>query len=201
MATEAAIRDALRGRVLASIVGARDTVDEFWVPRSNERADLAVIGTSLHGFEIKTEGDTLRRLPRQVSAYGRLFDRCAVILAEKHRDAAAEMLPPWWGISTIHVNGGVTFTETRKAGPNPAIDPETLVRLLWKDEVVIALLKLGGTPDASATRSALWEDMLKVATLSQLRAVVCRAILDRDPARARIHTRRFKAAAPFQAAR
>jgi hypothetical protein len=191
MATEAAIRDALRERLLAAIAGARDTVDEFWVPRSNERADLAVIGRSMDGFEIKTERDTLRRLPRQVAAYGRLFDRCSVVVAEKHRDDAQVMLPAWWGITTVHVNGGVSFTEIRKARSNPAVDPEILVRLLWKEEAVIALMKLGHAPDECASRGALWRDLLAAATLAQLRGAVRRAILNRDPARARITTRRF----------
>ena len=201
MATEALVRDALRARVLVAIRGARDAVDEFWVPRSYERADLAVIGTSMDGFEIKTERDTLRRLPRQINAYGRLFDRCSVVLAEKHCDKAAEMLPAWWGITTVHVNGDVSFTELRRPQRNPAIDPEILVRLLWKEEAVIALMKLGAPPGEGASRGALWRTLLDVATVGQLRAAVRRALLNRDPARARIATRRFTAAAATQAAR
>jgi hypothetical protein len=200
MGTEAVVRDALRERVLAAISGARDTVDEFWVPRSYERADLAVIGTSMDGFEIKTERDTLRRLPRQVEAYGRLFDRCSVVVAEKHCDEAEAMLPDWWGITTVHVNGGVSFAEVRRPRLNPAIDPEILVRLLWKDEAVTALVKLGGAPDEGASRGALWRALLEAASLSQLRSAVRRALLSRDPAQARIATRRFTVPAP-QAAR
>jgi hypothetical protein len=201
MVTEAVVREALRQRVLSAIGGARDTVDEFWVPRSYERADLAVIGRSMDGFEIKTERDTLRRLPRQVHAYGRLFDRCSVVVAEKHRDDAAGMLPEWWGITTVHVNGGVRFTEVRKPRRNSAVDPEILVRLLWKEEAIIALMKLGVAPDERASRSALWRDLLEAASLSQLRAAVRRALLDRDPSRARIVTRRFTVAAAAQAVR
>jgi len=201
MGPEAVVRDALRERVLAAINGARDTVDELWVPRSHERADLAVIGRSLDGFEIKTERDTLRRLPRQIDAYGRLFDRCSVVVAEKHYDEATALLPDWWGITTVHVNGEVSFTEVREPRRNPGLDPEILVRLLWKDEVTIALVKLGGDPDERASRGSLWRDLLEAASLTQLRAAVRRALLDRDPARARIATRRFTVAAATQAAR
>lgn len=191
MPTERAIRDALRRRVLAATAGAKDTVDEFWVPRSNERADLAVIGQSMDGFEIKTERDTLRRLPRQAAAYGRLFDRCAVVVAEKHLDHADAMLPEWWGITTVHMNGSLTFTEMREARPNPDIEPETLVRLLWRDEAMTVLLKHGGEPDQRASRNSMWAELLRTLTLTQLRATVRRAILSRDPAQARIATRRF----------
>jgi hypothetical protein len=200
MATEATVRDALRARVLAATAGAREAVDEFWVPRSHERADLAVIGRSLDGFEIKTERDTLRRLPRQVAAYGRLFDRCSVVVADKHRDEADSIVPAWWGITAVQVNGAVTFTEIRKPRANPGIDPEILVRLLWKDEVVTALTKLGAQPQVPASRGILWRELLKSANLTQLRAAVRWALLNRDPTRARIATRRFTQAAAQQAA-
>jgi hypothetical protein len=75
MAPEAAVRDTLRQEVRAKSC-VSETIDEFWVPRTNERADLAAIGSRLWGFEIKTDRDTLRRLPRQVEAYNRLFDMC-----------------------------------------------------------------------------------------------------------------------------
>lgn len=201
MAAEAVVRNALRERVLDAISGARDAVEEFWVPRTHERADLAVIGRSMYGFEIKTERDTLRRLPRQIEAYGRLFDRCSVVIAEKHFDAAAAMLPGWWGITTVHVNGDVSFAEVREPLRNPAVDPEILVRLLWKDEVIAALMNLGAAPKGDTSRGALWRELLEVASLSQLRTAVRRALLDRDPSRARIATRHFTVAAATQAAR
>src|SRR3954451_13577948 len=101
---ETVVRDALRAHVLTTIAGAQGAVDEFWVPRSNERADIAVIGTHIDGFEIKTERDTLRRLPRQAGAYARLFDRCTAVVADRHRDAAEQLLPKWWGLTAVSVN-------------------------------------------------------------------------------------------------
>jgi hypothetical protein len=69
------------------------------VPRSHERAGMVVVGRSLDAFEIKSERDTLRRLPRQALAHERLFDRCTLVVAERHSDHAAAMLPEWWGSS------------------------------------------------------------------------------------------------------
>jgi peptidoglycan hydrolase-like protein with peptidoglycan-binding domain len=65
-----------------------EAVFEFWVPQSNGRADVAVIGTTMDGFEIKTERDSLRRLPRQADAYSRVFDHCHAVLAHRHVDRA-----------------------------------------------------------------------------------------------------------------
>jgi len=186
---EAIVRQALRAYALDAIAGARDTVDELWVPRSNERADMAVIGRLMDGFEIKTERDTLRRLPRQVAAYGRLFDRCTAVVAERHRMQAEEILPGWWGITTVNVNGVVTFTTDRKPKSNPAIEPEILVRLLWRDEVIHALTALGCEPDRSASRGSLWAELLRSASLRQLKSAVRNALLDRDPRQAKMPTR------------
>jgi hypothetical protein len=188
---EAVVRTALRERMLADTAGARDAVDEFWVPRSHERADLAVIGRWMDGFEIKTEQDTLRRLPRQAEAYARVFDRCTVVVSERHSDAVADMLPDWWGITTVHVNGSVAFNVVRKPHTNVGVDPEVLVRLLWRDEALFALGKLGVDADQRAPRMSLWHMLLATATLAQLRQIVRRALVHRDPARARIATRRF----------
>jgi hypothetical protein len=188
---EAVVRQALRIHVMEAIAGARDTVDELWVPRSNERADIAVIGRSMDGFEIKTERDTLKRLPRQIVAYGRLFDRCTAVVAERHCERAQEILPDWWGLTTTHVNGAVTFTTVRKARANPAVDPEILVRLLWRDEVVHALLALGIEPDRKASRGSLWGALLQSASLRQLRSAVRNALLERDRRQAKLPSRRL----------
>jgi len=179
VAAETVVRDALRACLLADIGGVRDTFDEFWVPCSHERADLAVIGRSMDGFEIKTERDTLNRLPRQASAYGRLFDRCTVVVAEKHLDRAVEILPAWWGITSISVNGAVTFAVMRPCSANPSIDPQILVRLLWRDEAMAALLTLGREPEKRALRSSLWDEILQSTTVTQLKGVVRHALLSR----------------------
>ena len=98
MVTEATVRESLRDEVVANVPGLSETIYEFWVPRTNERADLAAIGPAMWGYEIKTAQDTLRRLPRQVEAYNRLFDHCTIVLAERHLKAALTIVPEWWGV-------------------------------------------------------------------------------------------------------
>ncbi len=192
---EAVVRQALRAHVMEAVAGAMGTVNELWVPRSNERADVAVIGRRMDGFEIKTERDTLKRLPRQIVAYGRLFDRCTAVVADRHREQAEAMLPDWWGITIVHINGAVTFTSMRKARPNPALDPEILVRLLWRDEVLSALVAIGREPDRKASRGSLWTELLRSASLKQLRSAVRAALLNRDLRQAKMPTRRLATAA------
>jgi hypothetical protein len=189
---ETVIRDALRVEALEATDGARDAFEELWVPRTHERADLVIVGRSMHGFEIKTHRDTLHRLPRQAAAYARVFERCTAVVATRHVHDVANAVPEWWGITEVTANGRVAFTARRNARRNPSVDAETLVRLLWRDEALSALVTLGGNPDPESSRARLWEQLLRAATLDRLQAVVRRALLSRDPARARIATRHVR---------
>ncbi|HXD53121.1 MAG TPA: sce7726 family protein [Solirubrobacteraceae bacterium] len=193
MRPEALVRGALRQHLLDPMAGPCEFVDELWVPRTNERADLAVLARSMDGFEIKTSTDNLRRLQRQADAYARIFDHCTVVAAPNHVSGVAEILPDWWGVMTVRVGDRVTFDSARPAAPNPSIDVEVLVRLLWRDEVLSALKALGTEPDAKATRGRLWTQLLEGTTVARLRSIVRRALLGRDPKSARIATRRITA--------
>jgi hypothetical protein len=193
--TEAIVRHRLRDEVLASAGKPSEAIYEFWVPRSNERADVVVIGTHMSAFEIKTERDTLKRLPRQATAYARLFDRCTVVTAERHVAATMEMLPEWWGVIAIVTDDQPpSFRSLRCATANDCVDPETLVRLLWREEVREILSSLGNEPDPQASRSSMWHHVLSLVDLVRLKKAVRYALLARDRDIARIPTRRYCAA-------
>lgn len=189
--SEASVRSELR-RWLQQFDEA-EIVDEFWVPRSNERADLALVGPLLAAFEIKTARDSLSRLPRQADAYARIFDSCTAVVAERHMDATRELLPAWWGLVLIDHDASRPRLEwVRESRSNPGRDSETLVRLLWKEEVRRALENLGESTTSGATRRVLWQELLAKTTQNQLCDVVRAALIARDPASARIPSNRFK---------
>lgn len=194
MAAEARVRKALRGMLVAAATDSPEIVDEFWVPRSHERADLVVISSVIEAFEIKTDQDRLTRLPRQVAAYGRLFDQCTAVVAERHVREAMAMIPEWWGVLVITTDGRVSFEAARSADANECVDAETLVRLLWRHEVSAALTGLGAPPEPGAARSSMWDELLRHVDLNGLRAIVRQALRSRDPSRARFGTRRFSSA-------
>ena len=182
MVTEAAVRQSLRAELLSGTRANVEAIFEFWVPKSNERADVATIGTSIDGFEIKTERDTLRRLPRQAGAYGRVFDRCHAVLASRHVSRAVEILPPWWGIRVIE--DGLTFSTLRPAEVNGGVDPETLVRILWRDEAYSALCNIGEPPDPRVGRFRMWQMLLTLLDVEDVKRVVRQDLLDRDSSQA-----------------
>ena len=57
------------------------------MPRTNGRANLAAFGSSLWGFEIKTGRDTQGGCLGKWR-YDRVFDWCAIVVAERRPEAA-----------------------------------------------------------------------------------------------------------------
>ncbi|MEN3749050.1 hypothetical protein TPR58_17890 [Sphingomonas sp. HF-S3] len=58
---------------------------EFSLLGTNIRADLAALSEDgFVGVEIKSAGDTLRRLPSQMAGYARCFDHSIVVAAPRH---------------------------------------------------------------------------------------------------------------------
>ncbi len=72
--SEADARALVRSHALAKSRPPNTIVEEFWLPLSNRRADLALVGPLLEGVEVKTHHDSLKRLPGQAAAYGSVFD-------------------------------------------------------------------------------------------------------------------------------
>lgn len=182
MSKEVAIRAGLRPLALmdAGEPGAR-FIEEFWTPVSHRRADLAVIGKELHGYEIKSEADTLRRLPRQVEEFSRIFDRCTAVVAEKHKERAEEILPAWWGLVIVEAGPTLAFRVERGSQRNRGVDLELVVRLLWRAELEEILTYHGVEPDRAGGRSAMWQQVLSALR----RPVICTAV--RNALREREH--------------
>lgn len=182
---------ALKSHLATTGHGSDLAIREFWIPKTRERADLAVINGEMHGFEIKTARDTLKRLPRQVGAYGRVFDRCSAVLAANHLEDALGILPEWWGVLVLESSGG-SVSVHRKSAPNPSPEAETQVRLLWKDEAAAALDRLDIRYEDTCSRAGLWRTILDCEPASGVGNEVRHAILTRDVTKARISSRRFR---------
>jgi hypothetical protein len=113
-------------------------VDELGLKNGEIRADIAVLNGKLVGYEIKTENDTLTRLPSQVEAYSEVFDKAFIIVSPNHLDKAVDSIPDWWGIYTITSteNDNYSFPCIRKAKLNKKQSSFSLAQLLWKAEAL-----------------------------------------------------------------
>src|SRR5438874_50079 len=71
-------------------------VEELGLCRGQVRVDLVVVNGSLHGYEIKSDRDSLRRLAGQVAVYGRVLDRASLVVGTRHGYTAISSVPDWW---------------------------------------------------------------------------------------------------------
>ena len=132
------IRHSLHAEVARRHAGEPDTLilDELALCQGQARVDLAVVNGSLNGYEIKSERDTLHRLPGQLDVYGRALDFVTVVVAASHVAAVRNSVPSWWGIWVATGSAGsVKLKETRQPRPNPAVEGVAVAQLLWRDEV------------------------------------------------------------------
>jgi hypothetical protein len=119
-------------------------VEEMGVWSGAVRVDIAVINGKLLGYELKSNSDTLERLPRQAEIYGKVFDRMTLVVGDRHAEKAVDVVPSWWGCMVASMpNGEVMLRWKRKPRANPAQDPNVLVQMLWKDEAINILEKYG----------------------------------------------------------
>lgn len=156
-------------------------VDEMNVLTGECRIDVALINGRLEGFEIKSERDSLARLPRQAEVYGRVFDRLTMVCAERHLEPALALLPEWWGVEVAEQRGGGTRIVRRRAPrANPDLEPRAIAQLLWRSETLAALEGMSAAQGLrSKPRRTLWAALAETTPRRELRALV------RDALRAR----------------
>lgn len=150
-------------------------LDELGLCHGKVRADIAVVNGNLTGYEIKSDEDSLKRLPAQLKAYNAVFDRAILITGRKHLDNVLPLLPKWWGLIVCiqGKRGGIQFETWRKAGWNSKVDPMAVSRLLWKSEVGQILENLGEPGSMlRQPRSFLYQRLSEQIKLVELRRQV-----------------------------
>jgi hypothetical protein len=146
-------------------------IDELGLCQGNARVDIAVVNGTLSGYEIKSEADTLYRLPHQAAVYSQILDYITIVASRLHIEKIATLIPEWWGITeVVPENEQLKFDVVRPAHSNPSVDPFSLAQLLWRDEVVTILMDLGFTKGLSGKpRHLLWKKLVQEQTLDDLK--------------------------------
>lgn len=132
------IRSVLLGNLKAAYQDSEDTriINELGIDFGASRIDVAVVNGILHGYEIKSESDTLKRLPQQMEYYNRLFERMTIVTDPKYLEATEQMVPKWWGIQIVNRKPlSLTLKTIRKGRHKPSQDKELLLKLLWKEDL------------------------------------------------------------------
>lgn len=113
-------------------------IEELGVKHGESRVDVAVVNGIIHGYEIKSDKDTLQRLPKQMSIFNSIFNKVSLVVGKSHLYDAINILPDWWGVIVAKINtkGCVDFNLIREAEENRERDSISLARLLWKNEAL-----------------------------------------------------------------
>lgn len=149
-------------------------IGELGIDHGKNRIDLAVINDAMHGYEIKSDRDTLTRLTRQSQAYTRVFDYLTLIASDRHLSSAAALLPRGWGLTQVSHDGRqFHFNPVREARLNQTPDVRTLLSLLWREETWAILESRSlGKGLKSATRSRMWTVLEQHLSLPEVQQVV-----------------------------
>lgn len=157
-------------------------IDEFSISLGASRADIAVVNGVLHGYELKSEFDSLERLPLQIKHYSAVMDKVTLVVAEKHLDGALKLIPDWWGVKTVSVGpkGAILIKHKRGERLNRNFDSLMLAQLLWKDECIDVLERWGCSKGfKSKPRYELWNVVADTLSASDLRFEVRTALKKR----------------------
>jgi hypothetical protein len=186
---EADVRSGLHAKVLCEHRDAPDTlvIDELSLWYGAARVDVAVVNGRIHGFEIKSDLDTLERLPEQRRIYCMVLDRVTMVVGRKHLDGTLAAVPDWWGIKLVFAGPrkAVHFEDVRCPRMNPSIDPVALASLLWCEELTDILSAVGAARGVRGkSRDCLSRRVAETLSLTDLRAEVRRRLKARDGWRA-----------------
>ena len=176
------VRKALYAQVLIEHRGDPNTliVEELGICGIS-RVDVAVVNGVLHGYEIKSDSDTLDRLPSQAKVYSAVFDFVTIVAGRRHSGRLLALIPRWWGvIEAEDSDSGVCLSCVRRPLKNPSVDPLSLARLLWRDEVLATLEDNDAAYGfRSKTRERLCERLVNVLGPERLGQVVRHRIRSR----------------------
>lgn len=101
------------------------------------RIDALLVADRICGFELKSDVDSLRRLPRQVEIYCPVLERATLVVGSKHVDAASKIVPPWWAIWTVRrVDNGFALSVLRRGRLNARVEPYAVSTFIPRDVLV-----------------------------------------------------------------
>lgn len=120
-------------------------IQEMAICDGLSRVDIAVANGKLYGYEIKSDADTLDRLPQQQEFYNKTFDKVFIVVGSKYKSIIQEYIPDWWGVYVAYYDKeeNILFKLKKRGRKNNGISAESLLELLWRDEIE-NLLKLHG---------------------------------------------------------
>lgn len=154
--------------------------EEFGVRHGTARIDIAVINGIMHGYEIKSDRDTLKRLPEQIKEFNKVFDKLTLVVGKHHLYTAINSIPDWWGliVAKIDSTNKTYFQSIRDADNNPSQTIISIARLLWRHEALQILEKQNKANGVrSKPREVIYQRIASILELHELKEQVKHALL------------------------
>lgn len=174
------IRLAAKASLLAQALQDSDAmvIDELGLKHGAGRIDIALINGELHGYELKSDQDTLQRLPRQIPIYGSVLDRVSLITTSSHIALAEALVPHWWEIILAEPSDScIRFRVVRLGSCNENVVAQDVVKLLWRDEALTVLRELGAVDGMkSKPRKLIYKRICELADIHSIRFQVRKAL-------------------------
>lgn len=158
--TDASIRSFLIER-LRLIENANSAfINEFFISNFSRRADLVVANGFLSAFEIKSASDNIVRLPGQLDAYCRYFEKVTVICSERHLKSVLDIAPVSVGVWSINDVGLISYIRNSRRFD---IHKKTWISFLPVDILRVLLRKngLSAVGDRSILEKRVFSNILK----------------------------------------
>lgn len=149
-------------------------IEELGLCRGQSRVDVALVSGIMHGFEIKSDRDSLTRLSQQCEMYSRIFDKTTLVVGSRHYSKALSLIPEWWGVLRVEQSDiGPTFVRERAEKANPGRESRAIVELLWLDEAIGALEERNAARGArSKPRKIVWDRVCEILSIDEISAIV-----------------------------
>jgi hypothetical protein len=162
-------------------------IDELMIGNTignQTRADVVSLGDlRMHGYEIKGDNDTLKRIPLQLACYSKVFAGVTFVATENHIHKLIPLLPDYAGLMVAYPGKLYEFIP---ASPHAEQSKTWLAQLLWHKELLDFLAQHGLFAKAKLRCFELY-DLLEAApiTLTETEAYVTRCLTKRLPQKMR----------------
>lgn len=119
--------EEIRRVLINRLAGYKNTylTQEFTTYSGKSRADVIAINGHINAFEIKSDFDSLDRLPGQISEYNLSFEKNTIVTSYKYIDEVKKVIPKFWGIIYVEKNvrsGKIHLHFIRRSLLNPKLN-------------------------------------------------------------------------------
>jgi len=163
-------------------------IEELGLRHGTVRVDMVVVdaqGHSIHGYELKSDLDTLKRLPEQMKVYNETLSRVTIVVGKTHLHEAVKQVPSWWGVMVAKIPNGtneVSLFTLRHASDNPSNRSSFYIaQLLWRNEALEILEEIERAKGfRSKTREAIYRKLAEELTQQDLYERVVSRLTSRE---------------------